>query len=230
MSSKWWLVPPALLVLWIASDMAIVRHSPLTRFDGHEVGRLETAMWRSYYGHQPVRLFGQLLDLMRHQYHLPFWRASLAAWHAAHAAVVFQRGHNRGEYELTLPDLVDYYAIIRRSGDIPFSVEKTARLELEWWIVHRDRAMHAPGDLENSLAALQAAIYRRPASLFRDHASARARAMLLRDDAQAHGGVADQDWKIIGLLLDSSWVLLERAVAPLNPIAAGKRNENAEGQ
>lgn len=212
MPGKWWLLPAAVLSVWFASDLMFSRRSSLTTFDGHEVGRLETAMWRSYYAHQPVRLFGQLLDSMRHQYHLPFWRASLAAWYAAHAAVVFQRGHNRGEYQRALPDLVDYYAIIRRSADVPFSVDQAARLELEWWIVHRERARHAPEDLENSLAALQGAIYRRPEGLFRNHARARARAMLLRDDAQANGGVSEQDWKAIGRLLDASWVSLEEAV------------------
>jgi len=30
--------------------------------------------------------------------------------------------------------------------------------------------------------------------------------MLLRDDAQAQGGVSEQDWKAIGKLLDSAWV------------------------
>jgi len=212
MSRKWWLIPPALLTFWIAKDMLVPGRSSLTRFDGHEVGRLETAMWRSYYGHQPARLYGQLLDLMRHQYHLPFWRASLAAWHAAHAAVVFQRGHNRREYELALPDLADYYSLIRRSSDTPFPVENAARLELAWWIVHRERAMHSAEELEQSLAALQAAIYQRPERLFQDHAMARARAMLLRDDAQAKGGVSEQDWTAIGNLLDTSWVSLENAV------------------
>jgi hypothetical protein len=66
--------------------------------------------------------------------------------------------------------------------------------------------------LEQSLAALQAAIYQRPEHLFQDHASARARAMLLRDEAQAKGGVSTQDWKAIGNLLDASWVSLENAV------------------
>ena len=212
MSRRWWLIPPALLICWIAEDLLVPRQSTLTRFDGHEVGRLETAMWRSYYGHQPARLYGQLLALLRQQYHLPFWRASLGAWHAAHAAVVFQRGHNRGEYELALPDLADYYSLIRRSSDIPFSVETAARLELEWWIVHRERAAHPPDDLEQSLAALQAAIYRRPERLFQDHARARAKAMLLRDDAQAKGGVSEEDWKAIGNFLDASWVSLENAV------------------
>jgi hypothetical protein len=212
MSRKWWLIPPALLTLWIAADLLIPAQSSLTRFDGREVGRLETAMWRSYYGHKPVRLYRQLSELMCHQYRLPFWRASLAAWYAARAAVVFQRGHNRAEYQRALPDLVDYYALIRRSSDIPFSVENAARLELEWWIVHRERATHTPEDLERALAALQAAIYQRPEQSFHDHARARARAMLLRDEAQAGGGVSEQDWKAIGDLLNSSWVSLENAV------------------
>ena len=42
---------------------------------------LETAMWRSYYDHQPVRLFGQLSELMRTQYGFPFWRSIVGAFH-----------------------------------------------------------------------------------------------------------------------------------------------------
>jgi len=212
MAGKWWLIPPALLVLWMGVDMAVPSSSSLIRFDGHEVGRLETEMWRSYYAHQPARLYWQLLDLLRRQYGLPFWRACLGAYHAAHAAVVFQRGHNRAEYDLALGDLVSYYSIIRRSSDIPFPVEETARLELEWWIVHRERARQTPGDLERSLASLQAAIYQRPESLFQEHAKARADAMLLRDAAAESGAISEQDWKRIGGLLDRSWVSLQAAV------------------
>ena len=220
MTRLWMLIPPALLAGWVVADLELPRRSSLLRFDGHEVGRLETGMWRSYYGHQPLRLYGQLAELLRRQYHLPVWRAWLGAYHAARAAVVFQRGHNRAEYEKALPALVAYYAIIRRSGEIAFPVESAARLELEWWIVHRERARHAPGDLEQSLAALQSAIYQRPASLFRDHAKARAQAMLLRDTAAEAGSVSEQQWKRIASLLDDSWVSLEKAV--MNPIAGLK--------
>ncbi|HUA61376.1 MAG TPA: hypothetical protein VML19_21625 [Verrucomicrobiae bacterium] len=61
MSAKWLLAAPALLVLWVAKDMTIPQTTSLTRFDGREVGRLETAMWRSYYAHQRMRLFGELV-------------------------------------------------------------------------------------------------------------------------------------------------------------------------
>ena len=177
-------------------------------------------MWRSYYEHQPVRLYLQLVELLRKQYQLPFWRASVGGYHAARAAVVFQRGHSRAEYEQALPDLVAYYALIRRSSDIAFSVESVARSELEWWIIHRERARHADGDLERSLAALQAAIYQRPESFFRDHARARAEAMLLRDAAAEQSGVSEQQWKRIASLLDHSWVSLQAAI--LDPLATRK--------
>lgn len=210
---RWLIVLPALLALWIVLDMALPTRAPLTGFDGHEVGRLETDMWRSYYGRQRARLFSRLVSLMRDQFHLPFWRASLAAWHAARAAVVFQRGHNRAEYELALGDLEDYYSIIRRSSETPFNVDSVARLELEWWIVHRERAQHPPADLERSLAALQSAIYQRPEGLFAEHARTRAEAMLLRDAAAEKGGVSEEEWNKIGSLLDTSWTSLQSAVA-----------------
>jgi hypothetical protein len=50
------LISPAVLAVWVAVDVALPHRSSLAHFDGHEVGRLETEMWRSYYGHQPVAL------------------------------------------------------------------------------------------------------------------------------------------------------------------------------
>jgi hypothetical protein len=216
-SRKWIVIPIAALALWVAGDLALPHQSSLLRFDGHEVGRLETEMWRSYYGHRPMRLYLQLVELLRRQYHLPFWRACVGSYRAARAAVVFQRGHNRAEYEKALPGLVEYYTIIRRSSDVAFDAATAARLELEWWIVHRERAWHAPDDLEQSLAALQAAIYQRPVNLFREHAKTRAKAMLLRDAGAEGGGVSRQQWNQIASLLEDSWVSLHKAV--MNPNA-----------
>ncbi|PWU07047.1 MAG: hypothetical protein C5B51_10910 [Terriglobia bacterium] len=210
---NWLLLVVLLLAVWVAADLGFGHSSSLRRFDGHAVGRLETAMWRSYYGHNSLKLFGELVETLRRQYHMPFWRSCLGAYHAARAAIVFQRGHNRAEYEQALPDLKDFYAMIRRGSDVPFDSDKAAVLELEWWIIHRERVQHAPGDLERSLAALQAEIYQCPESRFTEHAKARAEAMLIRDGRAEAGGVSEQDWQQIGALLDSSWDSLQRAVA-----------------
>jgi len=213
MARRWWLIAILLLVVWIGVDLVRPARGSLIHFDGHEVGRLETDMWRSYYGHSSVRLFAQLTQLLRQQYHVPFWRSVLGAYHAARAAVVFQRGTNRAEYERALPDLVSYYSIIRRDSDVAFPVEKTAQLELEWWIIHRERNHHPPGDLERSLAQLQAEIYQKPDGLFDLHAKTRAEAMLLRDARAETGNVSEADWQRIGTLLDTSWVSLQTAVS-----------------
>jgi hypothetical protein len=194
----------AMFAIWVVYDFAPGPRHDLREFDPHEVARIETAMWRSYYDHQRVKLFTELSTLLRRQFGLPFWRSCVGAYYAERSAVVFQRGRERPDYLRALPHLVDYYGLIRRASATPFDVQRVAELELEWWIVHRQRERHAPGDLERALAELQAAIYGRPAAEFQQHARLRAEAMLVRD--------AGGDWGRIGELLDRSWVALHDAV------------------
>lgn len=215
MRKRWWLAPVAgvvLLSMWIVTDLGAAGRHDLTDFDSRAVARLETAMWRSYYAHQRLRLFGELAELLRTQYHLPFWTSCLGAYHAARAAVVFQAGHGRADYQRALPDLNRYYRLIRRGSSVPFDVEDVAKRELEWWIVHRERGRHQPGDLERALASLQAGIYQQPETRFADHAKARADAMTICDDGNAAGFVSDRDWARIEILLDRSWGSLKAVV------------------
>ncbi len=200
------------LALWIALDLYLPLDHDLRRFEPGRVAALETAMWRSYYDHRAIALFRELTTLLRHEYGMPFWRSGVAAYRAAHAARVFQRGHVRGDYELALPDLVSYYKLIRRSSSTGFDVGEAARRELEWWIVHRERDHHPPADLDLALARLQSAIYSLPAERFAAHARYRAEAMRLRD-AKADPGLAAADWARIEQLLRLSWGSLHDAVA-----------------
>ena len=212
----WWILPLGGLAALLSSmvvDLSASSPHSLSDFDPHEVARLETGMWRSYYGHQKLRLFGELGELLRSQYHVPFWRSNLGAFHAARAAVVFQAGHNRAEYERALPDIEAFYKIIRRGSATPFPVEDAARFELEWWIVHRERARQAPGELERSLANLQACLYGLPAARFEEHGRARAAGMEIRDSRSEHGALSEADWAQIGQLLDRSWTTLKEATA-----------------
>lgn len=180
----------------------------LRRFDPHHVGQVETGMWMSYYGHNRLKLFSQMADLLRDQYHLSRTQSLMAAYRAAHAAVVFQRGTNRTEYELALPDLVRFYEwVLGPNGD----VQRVAKLELEWWIVHRERARYGREALEQAIAELQAAIYAVPAGRFREHARLRAEAMLIRDERATAGEVSATDWARIAALLDQSWTALHAA-------------------
>lgn len=169
-------------------------------------------MWRSYYGRQRFLLFRQLSELLRTQYNLPFLRSYLVAFHAAKAAFVFKDGPSREDYEKALPDLHSFYADIRKVSDVPFDAERAAQLELEWWIIHRQRASHQDGDLARSLADSAAELYQVPAERLMEYARLRAEAMTMRDNQAEAGGVTEADWQKIDELLRASWKSLKAAV------------------
>ena len=202
----------ALLAGGVLYDLYFPRTTHMREFDPDEVARLETAMWRSYYDQQRLRLFNELSELLRTQYHMPLIRSNQVAYYAANAAFVFKQGKERTDYEKALPDLLKFYREIRKLSDIPFDAERAARLELEWWIIHRQRAQHGPGDLDKALAELQAEIYQVPAERVMEHGRLRAEAMTIRDTKAENGGVTEADWVRINDLLKESWRSLAKAV------------------
>jgi hypothetical protein len=210
---KWVLLAVlAVGIVWAAIDLYAPRASKLKQFNPDEVARLETAMWRSYYQKERVKLFNELTELLRTQYNLPLLRSNLVAYQASKAAFVFKEGRGRTDYEKALPNLVNFYSEIRKVSDINFDVNRAAELELEWWIVHRERKKHAAGDLDKALAALPAEIYQMPVEQMMEHARFRAEAMTIRDNKAETGGVSEEDWRKIEELLRASWASLSKSV------------------
>lgn len=201
-----------LLVAGVLFDLYYPRTSKLREFDPDEVARLETAMWRSYYDQEHLRLFNQLSELLRTQYHLPPLRSNEVAYYGANAAFVFKQGKERPDYEKALPDLRKFYGEIRKISDVPFDVDRVSQLELEWWIIHRQRQQHKPDDLARALAELQAEIYRVPVEKLMEHGRLRAEAMTIRDTKADAGAVTEADWAKIDQLLRQSWRSLAQAV------------------
>src|ERR1043165_4422779 len=96
----------AVLVLLIGGalyDLFYPRTTHLREFDPHEVARLATAMWRSYYEKHQVRLFNQMTELLRSQYHMTPVKSNVVGYYAAHAAFIFKEGKGRADYEQALP-------------------------------------------------------------------------------------------------------------------------------
>lgn len=206
------LVVVTLAAAYVAFDLFAPRESKMRNFNPDEVARLETAMWRSYYDKQQVALYNQMTELLRTQYNLPLVRSNVVAYDAARAAFVFKDGHNRAEYEKALPNLVSFYTSIRKVSDIPFDIDRAARLELEWWIIHRERKTRKPGDLDRALAELAAELYRVPVERVMEHARLRAEAMTVRDTRAEAGQVSERDWENIDQLLHESWRSLKEAI------------------
>jgi hypothetical protein len=200
------------IVAWALYDLYAPRTAHLREFNADEVARLETAMWHSYYEKRRLSLFNQLSELLQTQYNMPLLRSNLVGYYAANAAFVFKKGKQRADYEKALPDLVRFYEAIRKISDVPFDANRAARLELEWWIIHRERAKHSPDDLPKALAELQAALYSIPVDPLMEHGRLRAEAMTIRDTKAEAGGVTEADWARIDELLHQSWRSLSAAV------------------
>ncbi|HYO90396.1 MAG TPA: hypothetical protein VEQ40_02125, partial [Pyrinomonadaceae bacterium] len=188
------------ILAWIGFDLYAPRRTDIRRFNPQEVARLETMMWRSYYERRRLRLFAQMAELLRAQYRLPLLRSNVVAYQAARAAFVFKDGRSREDYERALPYLENFYAALRRVSNIAFNPQRAARLELEWWIVHRERAQHGPHDLVGVLAAEAAEIYQAPLESMLEHARLRAEAMAIRDTQAEHGALTENDWARINEL------------------------------
>jgi hypothetical protein len=200
------------LAAWITTDLYRPVKVNICSFDPDEVARLDTAMWRSYYSRERVRLFREATELLEKQYHLSFWRRQLVAYHAAKSAFVFKDGKSREDYEKALPDLRKFYSEIRDISTTEFDVDQAARLELEWWIVHRERARHGPNDLVRALADAASAVYNVPADRLMEYGDLRAKAMEIRDNQAEAGSVSEEDWERIDDLLHGSWRSLHAAV------------------
>jgi hypothetical protein len=190
---------------WIRESFA-VRNVDLRVVDGAAVGRLDAAMWRSYYERRPVVLFSQLMDTLGSQFGLPPLKRLLNAYRAAHAAFVFKDGRSTADYEKALPDLEAYYADIAAQATVSFDAKLAAKQELEWWILHRE---HSP-KLADSLEELASTIYGIPRERFVEHAALRVKAMAIRD--QKGAVITDADWDEINRLLERSWISLAASV------------------
>ena len=214
---KRWLIVAVIagaLLLWVGIDLFGPRRADIRRFDPNEVARLDTAMWRSYYERKPRELFFQLAELMRLMFHFPVLRSNEVATYAAKAAFIFKDGQNRADYERALPYLESYFQAIRDISTTSFNVQRAAKLELEWWIVHRERTSHVDGDLARALAETAAELYRVPADDLMEYGRLRAHAMTIRDTKAAAGDVTESDWRNIETDLQASWQSLWKAIQP----------------
>jgi hypothetical protein len=206
------LIIGVLLGVWIAYDIYAPHKVDIREFDPDEVARLDTAMWRSYYSRERLRMYQELTELLEKQYKLRFWRRQLVAFYAAKAAFVFKDGRSRADYEKALPEVEKFYNEIRRVSTTDFDAKRAAQLELEWWIVHRERKKYREGDLARALAETAAEIYKMPVENFLEHGNLRAEAMKIRDTKAESGGVSEEDWQKIDELLHGSWRSLHTVV------------------
>jgi hypothetical protein len=172
-------------------------------FDPRVVGQLECQTWVTYYRREWAAFLWAALRVTRHAFGLSWPATVRGAW------LVLRANQHWAPYPDNRPDAARrcmrrFYALVARSSHETFDVTEAARLEVEWWRVHRelqhsgDATIDAddqpsPGDepLTAALCRLYAHVYGIAEAAARDAAGQRALAMRLSDVWVAQGCAPD---------------------------------------
>jgi hypothetical protein len=160
----------------------------LRSFDPVRVGRLEAAAWAAYYLRQWGRLLALSLWLVHSAFGLDWLRTVHGAWLVARANQLWAPA--RSDPAGARRCMRRFYALLRLGHGAPDDPARAARLEVDWWAVHREHQRGADGDAEPlvaALARLYAYLYRAPESDVRPAAQLRAKAMDISDEWVAAG-------------------------------------------
>jgi len=177
--------------------------SDLRKFDYKKVAELDAKMWRSYYNHQFLKMFVQLLKVMRTQLRLNWFYTFRLAYYSGLAATDYRLKRGHENYPRTKKNLIKFYKVISDNCLESFNYKKAGELELEWWDIHRYPAKHKKS-LELSLAETIAVMYNSDSNGFMKYAQYRAEAMHLPNH---EGDKQDNppNWQEIHALLLKSW-------------------------
>ena len=149
-------------------------------FDPRRVGNLECAAWIAYYRRQWLTFLRAALGLTRHTFGLGWPATVRGAW------LVLRANQLWAPFPDNDPDgarraMERFYRLVARTHHESFDPVTAARLEVEWWRVHREHQHGtAAGDdteLIDALAALYAYVYGVAADDVRVAAEQRALAM-----------------------------------------------------
>lgn len=171
-------------------------------FDPRKVGELECATWVAYYRREWRSFLRAAVAVVRHAFGLP-WPATLyGAWLVLRANQLWAPADNDPDGARRC--MRRFYTLVARRHGERFDVVEAARLEVEWWRVHRE-LQHGSGEsderpLVDALVALYAHVYATDQADVKLAARQRALAM----------GYSDR-WVAEGCARGSELIGLERA-------------------
>jgi hypothetical protein len=158
--------------------------SAMRRFDPVKLGGYEADAWVAYYQRRWGTFLRAALGLVRAGFGLSALATLKGAW------LVMRANQAWAPYPDNDPDraralMRRFYALVCRGG-VDFDLDEAARLEIEWWRVHRYLQRESPeGSIEpliDALAALYAHVYALPLDQVREAAAHRAEAMRISDE------------------------------------------------
>jgi hypothetical protein len=179
------------------------RVKPHRAFDPRLVGNLETDAWVAYYRREWISFLRSAISLTRQTFGLPWPDTLHGAWLVLRANQLWAPFPDN-DPEACRKAMQKFYALVKRRHGDDFDPVEAARLEVEWWRVHREHQHDESGadgrPLVDALAALYSYVYGVPEDSVRVAAEQRALAMDYSDR-----------WVTEGCSMASSLVDQERA-------------------
>ena len=157
-------------------------------FDPVLLGHAETDAWVSYYLHRWGRVLRACLTMVRVGFGLSWPDTVRGAWWVLRANQAWAPFPDN-DPDTARAFMRRFYALVARRGPETFDVHEAARLEVEWWRVHRATQHEGASfdGLVDAVAALYAHVYAVPLEAVREAAVGRAEAMRISDQWVADG-------------------------------------------
>ena len=182
-------------------------------FNPHKVAYYEKAGWEAYYDRDWPRAFKLMVALNREEFHMPLWTALVGAMDIVRASIAFAP-LEKNDVPKAMVYLRRYYEKAKRTVDIKTDAATLARLEMDYWVVHRKLALERikQNDLENtgpmveSLTNLHAALFGLSHESARRSAELRARAAQAVDRITGrYSANVENDWREVESYLQQAY-------------------------
>jgi hypothetical protein len=159
-------------------------------FDPVSLGEREAAAWVAYYQRRWAAFLRTAVGMVRVGFGMPWPSTLRGAWLVLRANQVWAP-YPHNDPPAARRYMRAFYDLVRREYRATFEPAEAARLEVEWWRVHRYLQRESPEGgaepLVEAVAALYAYLYGLPRDQVREAASYRAEAMLVSDRWVAGG-------------------------------------------
>ena len=158
-------------------------------FDPVVVGRRECDAWAAYYRHEWTTFLASAVGMVRAGFGMNWPRTLAGAWYVLRANQVWAL-YPGNDPERARQFMRRFYALVAADGALRPQPIEAARLEVEWWRVHRvhqreDRL--SEDDLTSALCDLYSHVYSVGVDAVRVAAQHRVVAMRLSDEWVASG-------------------------------------------